>query len=91
MLDGDVKRAMENVGQAIQVRHTDLGMQAPGEMQQSSLVRGNRGFPTNCAKLLARPACRDRLAGRLVTVYALNHVMIAPMLSTVATGSPSVA
>lgn len=38
VLDGDVKRAMENVGQAIQMHHIDLGMQAPGEMHQSSLM-----------------------------------------------------
>jgi hypothetical protein len=38
VLDGDVGRAMDNVDQAIQARHTDLGMQAPGEMENSSIV-----------------------------------------------------
>jgi hypothetical protein len=41
VLDGDVKRAMKNVGEAIKMHHIDLGMQAPGEMQQSPIAAGN--------------------------------------------------
>jgi hypothetical protein len=37
VLDGDLKRAMENVSCAIQTNYANLAMQAPGEMRPSSL------------------------------------------------------
>lgn len=37
VLNGDTAQAISNVGKVVQARHTDLGMQAPGDMQSSSI------------------------------------------------------
>ncbi len=37
VLDGNVSQAVDNISRVIQTRHTDLGMQPPGDMQPSSV------------------------------------------------------
>jgi len=41
VLDGNVNRAIQNVGGAIQTHHLDLGMESPGEMLPSSIRPGD--------------------------------------------------
>lgn len=42
VLDGNVARAIQNVGKAIRKRHEELGMQPPGELMWSSILPKER-------------------------------------------------